>query len=172
MLTIDVDRDARVRIVALGLRNPWRYSFDRATGDLYVADVGQNALEEINFLPRARLGALQNYGWDVYEGRAKFEDKALGPGRLVQPVAQYGRGEGCSVTGGLVYRGKAKALRGRYFYGDFCSGNVWSLKVTGGTARGLRKERFQIPSVTSFGEDAAGELFAVSHGGTLYRLTP
>jgi glucose/arabinose dehydrogenase len=172
LLRIDVDRPASVKIAALGLRNPWRFSFDRATGDLYVADVGQNALEEIDYLPRARLGALQNYGWDVYEGRATFEDKELGPGRLVQPVAQYGRNEGCSVTGGLVYRGSARALAGRYFYGDYCTGNVWSLKVVGGEARTLRRERFRIESVTSFGEDAAGELFAVSHGGTLYRLTP
>jgi len=173
LLRIDVDRrPSPIRIAALGLRNPWRFAFDRRTGDLYVADVGQNALEEINFLPRARLGSLQNYGWDVYEGRSKFEDKALGPGRLVQPVAQYGRSQGCSVTGGVPYRGSAKGLQGRYFYGDYCTGNVWSLKMGGGKARTLRKERFRIPSVTSFAEDAAGELFAVSHGGTLYRLTP
>jgi glucose/arabinose dehydrogenase len=173
LLRLDVDRrPVRVRIAALGLRNPWRFAFDRATGDLYVADVGQNALEEINFLPRARLGSLQNYGWDVFEGRARFEDKALGPGRLVQPVAQYGRSQGCSVTGGLPYRGRGVGLAGRYSYGDYCTGNVWSLKISAGKARTLRKERFRIPSVTSFGEDAAGELFAVSHGGTLYRLTP
>jgi len=173
LLRIDVDRrPARIRIAALGLRNPWRFAFDRRTGDLYVADVGQNALEEINFLPRARLGELQNYGWDVYEGRSRFEDKELGPGRLVQPVAQYGRSQGCSVTGGLPYRGGAKAFQGRYFYGDYCTGNIWSLKIGGGQARTLRKERFRIPNVTSFGDDAAGELFAVSHDGTLYRLTP
>jgi glucose/arabinose dehydrogenase len=172
LLRIDVDRPPRVKIAALGLRNPWRFAFDRRTGDLYIADVGQNALEEINFLPRAQLGSLQNYGWDVYEGRSKFEDKALGPGRLVQPVAQYGRSQGCSVTGGVSYRGSAKGLQGRYFYGDYCTGNIWSLKIGGGKARTLRKERFRIPSVTSFAEDAVGELFAVSHDGTLYRLTP
>lgn len=173
LLRIDVGRrPSPVRIAALGLRNPWRFAFDRKTGDLYIADVGQNALEELNFLPRARLGALQNYGWDVYEGRAKFEDKALGRGRLVMPVAQYGRSQGCSVTGGLPYRGRAKTLAGRYFYGDFCTGNVWSFKIVSGKARTLRKERFRIAQVTSFGENAAGELFAVSHGGTLYRLTP
>jgi hypothetical protein len=159
-------------IWATGVRNPWRISFDPVTGDLYIADVGQNSLEEINFLPRAQLGSLQNYGWDVYEGRSKFEDKALGPGRLVQPVAQYGRSQGCSVTGGVSYRGPAKGLQGRYFYGDYCTGNIWSLKIGGGKARTLRKERFRIPSVTSFAEDAVGELFAVSHDGTLYRLTP
>ena len=173
MIRIDVDqRGAKPQIVALGLRNPWRYSFDRLTGDLTIADVGQSSLEEINHTPRGTTGLL-NYGWDVYEGRAKFEDKPLGPGTLRQPVLQYGRSEGCSVTGGLVYRGKgAKAAYGRYFYGDYCTGNIWSAKLSGSGATGLRKERFRISNVTSFGEDAAGELFAVSHVGTLYRLTP
>lgn len=173
MIRIDVDkRGSKPQIVAVGLRNPWRYSFDRQTGDLTIADVGQNALEEINHTPRGTTGLL-NYGWDVYEGRARFEDKGIGAGKLRFPVIQYGRGDGCSVTGGLVYRGKgAKAAFGRYFYGDFCTGNIWSAKLSGRGATGLRKESFKIASVTSFGEDAAGELFAVSHGGTLYRLTP
>jgi glucose/arabinose dehydrogenase len=174
MLRIDVNtRGARPAIVANGLRNPWRYSFDRANGDLYIGDVGQGELEEINYVPRRAWSAgLINYGWDVYEGRSRYEDKALGPGRLVQPVAQYGRGLGYSVTGGHVYRGSNRSLGGRYFYGDYGSGIVWSLKIAGGRATSLRRERFRIPNVTSFGEDAAGELFAVSHGGTLYRLTP
>jgi glucose/arabinose dehydrogenase len=175
MLRLNVDRrGARPEIVAVGLRNPWRYSFDRANGDLYIGDVGQGALEEINYVPRRTWsGGLLNYGWDVYEGRSQYEDKALGPGRLVQPVAQYGRSLGYSVTGGHVYRGRgARALQGRYFYGDYGSGIVWSLRIAGGRATGLRRESFRIRNVTSFGEDAAGELFAVSHGGTLYRLTP
>jgi glucose/arabinose dehydrogenase len=175
MLRLDVNRaGARPQIVAVGLRNPWRYSFDRATGDLYIGDVGQGALEEIDYVRRRTWSAgLLNYGWDVYEGRSRYEDKQLGPGRLVQPVAQYGRNFGYSVTGGHVYRGRgAKALQGRYFYGDYGSGIVWSLKMVNGRVTGHRRERFKIPSVTSFGEDAAGELFAVSHGGTLYRLTP
>jgi glucose/arabinose dehydrogenase len=175
MLRLDVDRaGARPQIVALGLRNPWRYSFDRANGDLYIGDVGQGELEEIDYVPRRIWsGGLVNYGWDVYEGRSRYEDKDLGPGRLVQPVAQYGRGLGYSVTGGHVYRGRgAPSLQGRYFYGDYGSGNVWSLKMVGGRVTTLRRERFQISGLTSFGEDAAGELFAVSHGGTLYRLTP
>ena len=90
----------------------------------------------------------------------------------MQPIATYSHDDGCSVTGGYVYRGSRAALRGRYIYGDYCSGNVWSLKVVNGRATGLRRERFEIDSVTSFGEDAAGELYAVSHGGTVYRLTP
>ena len=160
-----------LRIEALGLRNAWRFSFDRANGDLYIGDVGQGELEEINYSPASSPG-LENYGWDVYEGRSRFEDKPLGPGKLVQPVAQYSHSNGCSVTGGYVYRGSNASLRGRYIYGDYCSGIVWSFKLSGGKATGLRRERFKIESVTSFGQDNAGELYGVSHGGTIYRLTP
>ncbi len=161
-----------LKIEAFGLRNAWRFSFDRANGDLYIGDVGQNAIEEISYTPAAS-SRLENYGWDVYEGRSTFEDKPLGPGKLVQPIAQYAQdGEHCSVTGGYVYRGSRAALRGRYIYGDYCSGFVWSLKVVRGTATGLRREPFKVDRVSSFGEDAAGELYAVSHGGTIYRLTP
>ncbi|HEX4929870.1 MAG TPA: PQQ-dependent sugar dehydrogenase [Gaiellaceae bacterium] len=160
-----------LRVEGLGLRNAWRFSFDRASGDLYIGDVGQGAVEEIDWTPKASPG-LENYGWDVYEGTSKFEDKALGPGKLVQPVAQYSHDDGCSVTGGYVYRGSNASLRGRYIYGDYCSGNVWSFKLAGGKATGLRREAFKIGNLTSFGEDTAGELYAVSHGGTIYRLTP
>ncbi len=160
-----------LKIEALGLRNAWRFSFDRATGDLYIGDVGQGEIEEINWIPASSPG-LENYGWDVYEGRSRYENKALGPGKLVQPVAQYSHSQGCSVTGGYVYRGSKAALRGRYIYGDYCSGIVWSFKLAGRKATGLRRERFEIDSVTSFGEDTAGELYGVSHGGTIYRLTP
>ena len=90
----------------------------------------------------------------------------------MQPVAQYSHDDGCSVTGGYVYRGSNASLRGRYIYGDYCSGIVWSFKLVGGKATGLRREAFKIASLTSFGEDIAGELYAVSHGGTIYRLTP
>ncbi|MBA3427323.1 MAG: PQQ-dependent sugar dehydrogenase [Actinobacteria bacterium] len=160
-----------LKIEAYGLRNAWRFSFDRANGDLYIGDVGQGELEEISYTQAPSAG-LENYGWDVYEGRAKFEDKSLGPGRLVQPIAQYSRADGCSVTGGYVYRGSNAALRGRYIYGDFCSGNIWSLKIVRGKATGLRREPFKVESVSSFGEDASGELYAVSHDGTIFRLTP
>jgi glucose/arabinose dehydrogenase len=160
-----------LRIEAYGLRNAWRFSFDRANGDLYIGDVGQGAIEEINYVP-ARSSAIENYGWDVYEGRSSYERKALGPGKLVQPVAQYTHANGCSVTGGYVYRGANPALRGRYIYGDYCSANIWSFEIAGGRATGLRREPFQIESVTSFGEDIAGELYAVSHDGVIYRLTP
>jgi glucose/arabinose dehydrogenase len=172
LFTIDVDRrGARPRIVALGLRNPWRFSFDRANGDLYIGDVGQNAFEEIDYTPRRSPG-LENYGWDVYEGRARFEDKRPSRGRLVFPIATYGRDAGYSVTGGFVYRGSAiPAIRGRYFYGDYGSGTIWSLKVVGGKATGKRRETIQVDSLSSFGEDAAGELYATSLEGAVYRIT-
>ena len=156
-------------LVAVGLRNPWRYSFDRATGDLWIGDVGQGEIEEVNVLRRGTTG-LVNFGWDVYEGTAPFEDKPLGPGRLIQPIAEYAHGKGCSVTGGHVYRGRAvPSLRGRYVYGDYCSGTVWSLPAAGGTPR---VERIRVPDLTSFGESLAGELYAVSHSGTVFRIAP
>jgi glucose/arabinose dehydrogenase len=171
LLSIDVDRrGARWQTVGLGLRNPWRFSFDRRTGDLYIGDVGQNAWEEVDFTPR-RSSGIENYGWDVYEGRAKYEDKSPGPGKLIFPIVTYPLGGHCAVTGGFVYRGSAvPGARGRYFYGDNCSGVVWSLRVVGGKARTVRRERFRLEGISSFGEDGRGELYAVTLGGVLYRL--
>ena len=114
-------------IVADGVRNPWRFSFDRANGDLWMGDVGQGSIEEVDHVAWPWKGLL-NFGWDVYEGRASFEQKALGPGKLVMPVAQYSHARGCSITGGYVYRGSAvPAASGRYFFGDYCGGSIWSL---------------------------------------------
>jgi glucose/arabinose dehydrogenase len=172
MLRLDVRRPGSApEIVALGLRNPWRYSFDRLTGDLYIGDVGQGEIEEVDYTPRTSPG-LENYGWDVYEGSSRFEEKPTGPGDLVFPLYEYSHDRGCTVVGGYVYRGSARpAERGRYTFGDYCSGTVWSLRVTGGEATGARVERFRIPSLTSFGENAAGELFATSHDGVVYRIS-
>ena len=163
---------AKPSIAAYGLRNPWRFSFDRARGHLWIADVGQNEWEEVNFVGRGSDG-LENYGWDVYEGREIFERKAPNArGRLVRPVAVYSHSAGCSVTGGFVYRGaRMSALRGRYFYGDYCSGNIWSLRIRDGKASGLRREPFKVELLTSFGEDVRGELYLTSHNGSVYRLT-
>ena len=172
LLRLNVDRaGAAWQVAGYGLRNPWRFSFDRATGDLYIGDVGQGDWEEIDFLPRVSLG-LENYGWDVFEGRHRFEEKQLNPrGKLVEPVAEYDHSEGCSVTGGFVYRGKdIPALRGRYLYGDYCSGTVWSLRIAGGKATGIRREAIRVDELSSFGEDARGELYLVALGGTVYRL--
>jgi glucose/arabinose dehydrogenase len=172
LLRLDVDDpDADWEIAAYGLRNPWRFSFDRETGDLWIGDVGQGAREEIDFAAWP-LGGLLNFGWDVYEGDLPYETKEPNPaGRLVGPVAAYGREDGYSVTGGFVYRGEAiPQIRGRYFYGDYGSGIVWSLRLRGGKAVGLRRERFTVEGLTSFGEDGRGELYLVSHDGTIYRL--
>jgi len=168
MLRLDVRRTRPTpEIFAIGLRNPWRYSFDRRTGDLWIGDVGQNAVEEVDHLPRRTTG-LVNFGWDVYEGTSKFEDKALGQGTLVQPVAQYSHNDGCSITGGYVYRGKAvPRLAGRYVYGDYCSGTIWSIPATGGQPR---VEPVRVESLSSFGESLAGDLYAVSQSGTIYRF--
>jgi glucose/arabinose dehydrogenase len=172
LLTLDVSKSrASWRIAALGLRNPWRFTFDRETGDLYIGDVGQNAFEEVHFTPRRSAG-LENYGWDIYEGSSRYEDTPRGPGKLAFPVFEYDHGEGCSITGGFVYRGSARPVeRGRYVVGDYCSGTVWSFRVSGGNAAAVRREPFTIDQLSSFGEDAAGELYAVSHNGTIYRLT-
>ena len=155
-------------LVAIGLRNPWRYSFDRATGDLWIGDVGQGTIEEVDRLPRATTG-LVNFGWSVFEGRNRFSDRTLGPGRLVQPVAQYTHASGCSITGGFVYRGKAvPRLAGRYVFGDYCSGTIWSIPARGGA---MRKEPVRVDQLTSFGESLDGAtLYAVSGAGTLFRF--
>ncbi|MDH4101774.1 MAG: PQQ-dependent sugar dehydrogenase [Thermoleophilia bacterium] len=172
MLRLDVRKPGSPPgIVGLGLRNPWRYSFDRQTGDLYIGDVGQGKVEEVDFTPHSSAG-LENYGWDLFEGSRRYEEKAAGPGELVLPVFEYGHDRGCSVVGGFVYRGKSRpAERGRYVVGDYCSGSIWSFKVVSGEARAFRTEPFKVGSLTSFGEDAAGELYAVSQNGAVYRLT-
>jgi glucose/arabinose dehydrogenase len=169
-------RPAAPEIVALGLRNPWRMSFDRATGDLYIGDVGAGLFEEIDYQPRAALGELVNYGWDVWEARATKEDKPPNPqGRLVFPVHAYAHvaRPPCSgsITGGDVYRGSAvPAARGRYFFGDYCSGAIWSLRVENGAAVDVRRESGRLPGLTTFGEDARGELYAATHDGRVYKL--
>ena len=159
------------QIAAYGLRNPWRYSFDRANGDLYIGDVGQGSWEEVDYVAR-RAAGLVNFGWSVYEGRTKFKDAPLNTrGRLVGPVQVYNHDSGdCSVTGGYVYRGSAvPAAVGRYFYGDYCTGNLWSLRVANGKAVGVSRLG-QLPQLSSFGEDARGELYATTLTGSLFRL--
>jgi glucose/arabinose dehydrogenase len=157
---------ARGEIWAYGLRNPWRFSFDRATGALWAGDVGQNQWEEIDVV---RKGG--NYGWRLFEGVEEFDNvDGRAAGDFIAPVLTYGRELGCSVTGGYVYRGKAvPPLQGHYLYADFCSGRVWAVPAEG---KGGRKSR-EIASVTSpssFGEDSAGELYVTSFDGGLYRL--
>jgi glucose/arabinose dehydrogenase len=164
----------RWQIAGYGLRNPWRFSFDRANGDLYIADVGQGDWEEVDYRNRAQLGRRWNYGWPLYEGDHRYRDgpfSRVAP--YVAPVAEYSHAGGnCSITGGYVYRGRAMpGFRGRYVYGDYCSGNVWSLRVSGGKAAGIRREPITVPALSSFGEDALGELYAVSSGGKIWKIT-
>jgi glucose/arabinose dehydrogenase len=175
LLRLNVNkRGARWQIVGYGLRNPWRFSWDRATRDLYIGDVGQSEFEEIDVRTPAQQRGLNNYGWRVWEGRSRYtsDQRTNRRGRLVFPIVAYSQNAGhCSVTGGYVYRGSAvPAARGRYFYGDYCSGTIWSLRAVRGKLRGLRREAFRVPGLSSFGEDAAGELYAVSLGGAIYRL--
>jgi glucose/arabinose dehydrogenase len=157
-------------IWALGLRNPWRFSFDRATGDLYIADVGQSNYEEVNFQPAGQGG--QNYGWSVYEGNTIFnEQRKIIGGLLTMPVLIYDHGSGCAISGGYVYRGwQLPALRGLYLYGDYCNGRVWYTRPNGTdiwSSGDLAQTERQI---TAFGEDDYGELYLVDFKGALLKL--
>jgi glucose/arabinose dehydrogenase len=161
---------ARGEVYAYGLRNPWRFSFDRETGDLAIGDVGQNAVEEIDFATRgAARGA--NYGWRPLEGnRRNFDEPAPG---AVAPVITHTHGAGfCSITGGIVVRDPAlPALAGTYVYSDFCDGRVWAARLRPGGASGVRRLPLRtVGSVSSFGEDAQGRVYVVSLGGAVYRF--
>jgi glucose/arabinose dehydrogenase len=163
----------RWQLFAYGLRNPWRFSFDRKSGDLYIGDVGQGSWEEIDYLRRGTPGIV-NFGWNRLEGRHIYAagTDLLTRGSYHPPVAEYSHSDGCSVGGGYVYRGTSvPAAAGRYFYGDYCSGTVWSFKVAGGKAAGLRREPFTVKGLSSFGEDSVGELYLMSvDSGDLLRL--
>jgi glucose/arabinose dehydrogenase len=150
----------------MGIRNPWRYSFDRANGDLWIADVGQNAYEEVDRVPAGSAGGL-NFGWPIMEGTHCFPASAsCDAGPYVLPVAEYGRDGGCSVTGGYVYRGAAQpTLQGLYFFGDFCTGRIWSLdQQESGTWR-MTQQLQQPLQISSFGEDEAGEVYVTTFSG-------
>lgn len=158
-------------IWAYGLRNPWRFSFDRQTGDLFLADVGQETREEISFQP-AGNGAGANYGWNVMEGSLCYLTPSCSSAGLTLPVAEYDHGSGdCSVTGGYVYRGGTASLRGTYLYGDFCSGRIWGLRCNGA----VWENRLLLDStllISTFGEDENGELYVADYAaGTIYRIT-
>ena len=165
--------------VGYGLRNPWRFSFDRATGDLWIGDVGAALWEEVDFRPAADVGRVANYGWSRYEARSSYNQNiALVGGDIVFPTWAYrhtyapqGRGE-CSVIGGYVYRGaRVPSMRGRYVFGDLCSGNIWSFRVgPGGRASRVTRLKGRVDALSSFGEGVDGELYALSLGGSLYAL--
>jgi glucose/arabinose dehydrogenase len=154
-----------------GLRNPWRFSFDRTTGRLYIGDVGQDAREEVDVAPTAVGG--QNYGWNIMEGLSCYGGTGCDQTGLTLPLLDYGHDQGCAVTGGYVYRGSAlPTLDGLYFYGDYCGGWVRSFRYQAGQATDPREWPALAASggLTSFGEDARGELYLLLQSGTVYRI--
>lgn len=155
-------------IWAYGLRNPWRISFDKQTGDLYIADVGQGDWEEINHIPAGSQGGL-NFGWDYYEGNHDYDPNGAA-GDFVAPVAEYSHAEGgCAVTGGYVYRGSMPEWNGIYLYGDYCTGHVWGLIKSGDQWQVQRL--FEAPIlITSFGQDQNGEIYLLSDDGKVYQM--
>ena len=163
---------ARGEIWAYGLRNPWRFAFDRNEGQLYIADVGQDQWEEVNRVSAGQGGV--NYGWNVMEGAHCFGAVGCQTASLTLPVMEYAHGEGCSITGGHVYRGSAiPDVVGDYFFADYCGGWIRSLRLESGGAVEVRDwDLGALGQITSFGEDAARELYVLTETGRLYRLAP
>jgi hypothetical protein len=168
--------DARPEIWSYGLRNPWRFSFDPATGDLYIGDVGQNEWEEVDVVSAAQgAGRGANFGWNVMEGTHCYASPSCDPSAFTAPVLEYSHRLGCSVSGGYVYRGAAiPALQGHYFYADYCQGWVRTFRLQDGQA----VEQHQWPTlapggaVPSFGQDSNGELYVMSAEGRVFRIVP
>ena len=169
ILRIDARRrGARAAVYSYGLRNPFRFSFDRATGDIVIADVGENRVEEIDFKKRGGARGA-NFGWSVFEGTRRFRrGRARGHDR---PIIQHGRGAGwCSIIGGFVVRDRSNDLYGRYVYGDLCKQGLYSARLGSGGARGVGPVGVSVDGLVSFGEDAQGRVYAVSLQGPVYRL--
>jgi len=171
----------RDEIWALGLRNPWRFSFDRATGDLWIGDVGQSAWEEIDFQPGSSTGG-ENYGWRCMEGDhcTGLSGCTCSSSSLTDPVFEFNHSGNCSVTGGVVYRGSAiPALQGTYFCADYCSNRIWSMEHNGTGVTNVVQRQAElnppgsatISQITSFGEDAAGEVYILEQSGQIWRIT-
>lgn len=171
-LTANDPRDQyRDEIWSLGWRNPWRFSFDRQTGDLFIADVGQNAVEEVNF-QRAGSSGGENYGWRLFEGNQSFNNPGGGSAGLTFPVATYNHDQGKSVTGGFMFRGNpSSTLQGIYLYGDFINGRIWGLRRTGNTwENSLLTDTAY--GISTFGEDRAGNLYVADYfTGAIYRIS-
>jgi glucose/arabinose dehydrogenase len=161
---------ARPEICDYGLRNPWRFSFDRASGALLIGDVGQNTMEEIDYVPADRVCG-NNFGWSAFEGNDRFNEDQTAP-NAVPPILTYSHDDGgCSVAGGYVVRDRGlPSLYGRYVYGDFCVGELRSLEPATPRARDDRSLGLEVSSLSSFGEDNAGHIYAVSLEGPVYRL--
>lgn len=167
---------ASSEVWSYGLRNPWRFSFDRATGDLYIADVGETRYEEINVAPASEGGGRgKNYGWSLMEGAHCFRSSGCDQSGLVLPTLEYGHDQGCTVIGGYVYRGGAiPSLQGHYLFGDLCGRWVRSFRLSGGAAAELTEwPALRAPAgITSFGQDAAGELYILTEDGSVLKIVP
>jgi glucose/arabinose dehydrogenase len=170
-------RAGRDEIFAYGLRNPYRFSFDRRTGDMTIGDVGQDAVEEIDFLKASRRlkrprGGV-NFGWPVFEGRSRYRDSGSAPGHVPPLVQRFHRSGGCSITGGYVIRDRSMGgLRGAYVFGDLCDPRVRVARISSGRNRGGRLLGLGVSQLVSFGEDARGRIYAVSLEGGVWRLAP
>jgi glucose/arabinose dehydrogenase len=162
---------ARGEIYSYGLRNPWRFSFDRRTGDMAIGDVGQNEIEEIDFERRGHARG-KNFGWRVYEGRSRYNAGERAPGAVLPVITERHSDGNCSITGGVVVRDPAvPAWRGRYVFGDLCRGVVQTAKLQPGRRASVRNTKLKVSNLSSFGEDARGRVYAVSLDGPVYRLT-
>jgi len=162
--------DARREIWAFGLRNPWRFAFDRIAGNLYIADVGQDVTEEVNVVAATRAGV--NYGWNVTEGSNCYNASSCSKQGIDLPVLEYGHNDGqCSITGGFVYRGSAMPeITGTYFYSDYCAGWLKSFRYSGAVAENRTWSIGSVGLVTSFGEDSSGEIYLTSANGRVYKI--
>lgn len=163
---------ARGEIWAYGLRNPWRYAFDAVDGLLYIADVGQNRWEEVHVVPASRAGV--NFGWNVMEGTHCYSALTCSQNGLDVPVYEYSHDDGCSITGGFVYRGNAiPSVRGHYFFSDYCTGFLRSFRYANGAVTDVKQWSVgSLGPVLSFGQDSAGELYILSDNGRVYRIDP
>jgi glucose/arabinose dehydrogenase len=178
LLRIDVDAaHPTPEVLAKGLRNPWRYNFDRKTGDLYIADVGQNIFEYVHFLPAAAVGKFHNFGWNITEGLHCFRASTCDRTGLTSAVIEYPHSEGCSISGGYPYRGRAiPELAGAYFYSDYCTALLRSFRMKDGKAvdhwdwKAALDPDWQLAKVSGFGQDQDGELYVISHEGPIYKI--
>jgi glucose/arabinose dehydrogenase len=161
-------------ILLSGLRNPWRMYFDSAMNELWIGDVGQDHVEEIDRVAFEPDEPPKNLGWPVYEGERRHPDRDLEGGEPVFPAVTYSHDEGCSVTGGVIYRGTAiRALSERYLFGDFCTGRLWTADPQpGGAVADVREERVRVPQLTHIGTDSAGEIVVATGDGRLLRAVP
>jgi glucose/arabinose dehydrogenase len=161
---------ARGEIYSYGLRNPWRFSFDRKTGDLTIGDVGQEEIEEIDFVRKGK-GRGANFGWRPFEGNDRYKPGESAPGAIKPVITEKHSDGNCSITGGIVVRDpKLPAWRGRYVFGDFCRGVIQTAVLASGGARSKTDRKLHVDQLSSFGEDASGRVYVTSLDGPVYRL--